>query len=204
VASEPCIFWTGDKDEAERIIAGIPIPKEAGYLKPADEKLNGSSGRTLDERYLSPLGYSRNDAWLCDLVPYSCQNAAQTRAIARAYEKATCRLPDVTIPPVPAILADQNRRDEILQELAESQATTIILLGDNPIKWFLSHVSDCKKKRLADFGKDTYGTAIKATIMDKEYSVLPLVHPRQAAGLGPNSKEWQGIHSDWLRKLTEK
>jgi hypothetical protein len=147
------------------------------------------------------LGYSRNDAWLCDLVPYSCQNAAQTRAIARAYEKAACHLPDVTIPPVPAILADQSRRNEILQELAESQATTIILLGDNPIKWFLSHISDCKKKRLADFGKDTYGMAIKATIMDKEYSVLPLVHPRQAAGLGQNSKEWQGIHSDWLSKL---
>jgi hypothetical protein len=204
VASEPCIFWTGEG--ATEIVVRISIPPEAGYLKPADEKLNGSSGRALDELYLSPLRYSRNNAWLCDLVPYSCQNADQTRAIMRAYNpiKATFRLPDVTILSVSAILADESRRNEILQELAESQATTIILLGDAPIKWFLSHVSDCKKKRLADFGKDTYGTAIKATIMDKEYSILPLVHPRQATGLGPNSKEWQDIHSYWLRKLTEK
>jgi hypothetical protein len=205
-ASEPGIFWTGYKDEVERIIADIHIPKEAGYLQVADEQYNGPSGRALDEYILKPLGYTRNDVWLCDLVPYSCRNENQDEVIVSKYNpiREKFNLPKSDIPPVPAILADENRRNEILQELAESQATTIILLGDNPIKWFLSHVSDCKKKRLADFGKDTYGTAIKATIMDKEYSILPLVHPRQAAGLGPNSKEWQDIHSYWLRKLTEK
>jgi hypothetical protein len=200
VASEPCIFWTGDTNEAEKIISRIQIPQEAGYLQAADKQYNGPSGRALDELYLSPLGYSRNEVWLCDLVPYSCQNPNQADAIERAYNpvKAAYNLPGVTIPKLPAILADDKRREEILWELTESQATIIILLGDDPIQWFLSPVSGCGRQRLADFGKDAYGTTITATIAGKAYSVLPLVHPRQAAGLGQNTKEWQDIHRNWL------
>jgi hypothetical protein len=65
-------------------------------------------GRPLDELYLSPLGYSRNEAWLCALVPYSYQNPKQANAIKRAYDpvKAAHNLPDVTIPKPPAPLAD--------------------------------------------------------------------------------------------------
>jgi hypothetical protein len=204
VASEPCIFWTGDTNEAAQIISHIQIPQEAGYLQVADKQYNGSSGRALDELYLSPLGYSRNDAWLCDLVPYSCQNQNQANAIERAYNpvKAAYNLPDVTIPKPLVTPADDQRRNEILRELTKSQATTIVLLGDNPIQWFLSPVSDCNQQRLADFGKDAYGTTITTTIAGKAYSVLPLVHPRQAAGLGQNTKEWQDIHRNWLSKLT--
>lgn len=206
VASEPGVFWTGDTDEAAQIIARIQIPPEAGRLQPADKQYNGPSGRALDELYLSPLGYSRNDAWLCDLAPYSCQNPKQAAAIKRAYDpvKKALRLPEVTIPKPPAPLADDQRREEILRELAESQAATIILLGDDPIQWFLSYVSDCNKKRLAGFGKAAYGTAVTTTIAGKTYSVLPLVHPRHAAGISPYSKQWQAIHHNWLSTLTGK
>jgi hypothetical protein len=204
VASEPCVFWNGDTNEATQIISRIQIPQEAGYLQAADKQYNGPSGRALDELYLSPLGYSRNEVWLCDLVPYSYQNLNQTGAIERAYNpvKTAYNLPGVTIPKPPAIPADEKRREEILRELAESQAATIILLGDDPIQWFLSPVSGCSQQRLADFGKDTYGTTVTTTIAGKVYSVLPLVHPRQAAGLGPSTKEWQDIHRNWLSKLT--
>jgi hypothetical protein len=203
VASEPCVFWNGDTNEAEEIISRIRIPQEAGYLQAADKQYNGPSGRAMDELYLSPLGYSRNETWHCDLVPYSCQNPNQADAIERAYNpvKAAYNLPDVTIPRPPATPADEKRREEILRELAESQAATIILLGDDPIQWFLSPVSGCSQQRLADFGKDAYGTTITTTIAGKVYSVLPLVHPRQAAGLGSNTQEWQDIHRNWLNKL---
>ena len=47
VASEPDIFWTGEK--AAEIISSIPIPKELGKLVvPSDKRLNGPSGNVLD------------------------------------------------------------------------------------------------------------------------------------------------------------
>jgi hypothetical protein len=77
VASEPEIFWRGEG--AEEIIAGIPVPAGAGRLEPTAENLNGPSGMALDAEFLEPLGLSRSDAWLCDLVPYSCKNDRQAR-----------------------------------------------------------------------------------------------------------------------------
>ena len=62
VASEPCIFWRGDRGEAERIIKTIPVPRALGQLVPADEQFNGPSGRTLDQYILEPLGLKRSDA----------------------------------------------------------------------------------------------------------------------------------------------
>jgi hypothetical protein len=206
VASEPGIFWTGDKDEAERLIAGISIPKEAGYLQAADEQYNGSSGRALDTQILKPLGYTRNDAWLCDLVPYSCRNDNQSEAITAEYNPICEKfdLPASDIPPVSAVLTDGNRRNEILQELVESQATTIILLGDDPIKWFLSHVSDCKKTKLADFGEDSYGTETTTAIAGKSYRIIPLTHPHQIEAMGNHSPKWYALHQQWIQKQTVK
>ena len=79
IASEPCIFWRGD--DAEKIISQIAIPSGIGYLKPAQAKLNGPSGQALDKYFLEPLGISRADTWLCDLVPHSCMNSNQKKAL---------------------------------------------------------------------------------------------------------------------------
>ena len=69
VASEPEIFWPGTG--AEEIIKDISMPANSGQLVPADASLNGPSADALDIQILKPLGLSRNDVWLCDLVPYS-------------------------------------------------------------------------------------------------------------------------------------
>ena len=83
VASEPYIFWKGEN--AEKIIENIPIPEKLGKLIPADKRFNGPSGIALDELFLNPLGYTREDAWLCDLIPYSRINANQQKAIEKHY-----------------------------------------------------------------------------------------------------------------------
>lgn len=56
-----------------------------------------------------------------------------------------------------AELKNSERVNEILEELEQSQADKIILIGDLPIKHFLSYFSDYKK--LSDFGDtaDEYG-----------------------------------------------
>lgn len=176
VASEPYIFWRGDG--AEEIIAGIPVPKELGRLESPGDGLNGPSGVALDDLFLKPLGLTRGDAWLCDLVPHSCVNPAQLKAIERAYIPVAERhgLPAPSTPEVPRILADDSRRKEILAELRESKATVLVLLGDQPIKWFLAHF-DTRWKRLADF--KPYGALHDATVDGLNIAVLPLAHPRQ-------------------------
>ena len=109
-ASEPYIFWRGDN--AEKIISKIKIPKALGTLIPAAKNLNGPSGNALDDLFLTPLGVTRDNSWLCDLVPHSCLNPSQKAALEREYEpvQKMHRLPKVTLPPVPKILADDKRR----------------------------------------------------------------------------------------------
>jgi hypothetical protein len=203
VASEPEIFWRGDDNEAETIIARIQIPKEAGYLKPAQGHYNGPSGKVLDALFLAPLGFTRNDAWLCDLVPYSQCNTGQQKAIAKNYAPLASQfnLPVASIPVRKSkVTIDDARRNEILKELLDSKAENIVLLGDIPIEQFLYHVSDCKIKKLAGFGKTTYGEKQNIQINGKQYVVYPLVHPRQAGSLGKHTPVWEQLHKDWVNK----
>ena len=198
VSSEPYIFWRGEN--ADQIISEIHIPKEAGFLLSADKRFNGPSGRALDEHYLLPLGYNREDAWLCDLVPYSCQNYKQKYSLEQSYNQLIKDniLPKYQMPKVPNGISDE-RRKEILSELFTSKAEKIILLGDDPIKWFLNHISDCKMRSLRDFGDSltSYGNEIEVKIAGNYFTVLPLVHPRQFAKLGTYIEKWYNLHLNW-------
>jgi uracil-DNA glycosylase len=198
VASEPCIFWTGDSIEALKIINRIKIPKEMGSLIPAECTYNGPSGRCLDSNFLYPLHYKRENAWLCDLVPHSCKNPSQKSALEREYDKyiKLGKLPDYNIPEVPTNLASEERIHNILSELKQSQADTIILLGDQPIKYFLSRFTD-KYKKLSDFKE--YGKPVEVIIDKKTYTVIALAHPRQVSKLGKSDKKWYDSHQIWMK-----
>lgn len=82
------------------------------------------------------MGLNRDNAWLCDLVPYSRMNPDQARALARSYEPLVRRLglPRVDWNPVPEVLADDARRREIVVELRESRAEVLVTLGDSPFR----------------------------------------------------------------------
>jgi hypothetical protein len=198
VASEPYIFWRGDG--AEEILSKIQIPAELGRLVPPDPKFNGPSGLALDEHYLKPLGLTREDAWLCDLVPHSCMNTGQRAAIKRAYQKnvAEYHLPQATVEGLPSKLTDPDRREAILKELRESQAGLLILLGDQPIRWFLRFYCP-EYKVLSDFGSP-YGQRHPIHLDGMALDVLPLAHPRQAGRLGLSSEEWFREHQKWEKE----
>lgn len=201
VASEPEIFWKGDG--AKDIIARIQIPESAGSLGPPANNLhNGPSGKALDSLYLEPIELSRSDAWLCDLVPHSCLNPSQKQALQRAYSPLVNDgvLPEVAWPTVPSVLADDERRRAIRDEIVESNASTVMLLGDEPIRWFLNHYDD-RWSKLSDFGKtpERYGRCHSVRLDDLEVDVLPLVHPRQAAALGFSDPEWRALHVAWTK-----
>jgi uracil-DNA glycosylase len=144
---------------------------------------------------------------LCDLVPHSCVNPSQRKAIERAYLPIASKygIAKPTVPPVPTVLADDNRRKAILAEIIESEAKFLILLGDKPIQWFLFPF-DNRWRKLSDFGHDgqSYGQLHKVRIGDKEIDVLPLAHPRQIARLGQSSTVWYDSHEKWLKQSASK
>jgi len=197
VASEPCIFWKGDSLEAKQIIDKINLPEKYGKLIPVDS-LNGPSGRSLDDNYLTPLHFTRNDAWLCDLVPHSCKNSGQDSALKRVYDKIE-GLPKYSIPEIPKTLATPERIKEILIELKKSQTDTIILLGDQPIKYFLSQLTQNKYNKLSDFVE--YGKPITVSIENKLYVVYAFAHPRQTSKLGLSNIKWYNKHEEWKQKF---
>ena len=200
VASEPRIFWDGNPKEAAEIISRIKIPKELGTLEPADARFNGPSAKVLDEHVLAPLGFTRMDAWLCDLLPETRLNDGQVNAIKREYEKVRKEygLNEVTIPRRPSKFCDSKRCEEIVAEIEESKAELLVLLGDIPIKQFLNVVASVNYKSLQEY-KERYGYGIPTdvTINCRPIKVLPLAHPRQIGGLGSHSSEWYKVHQEW-------
>lgn len=200
VASEPRIFWDGNPKEAEDIISGIHIPEQMGTLEPAGTHLNGPSAKVLDYHILAPLGFTRKDAWLCDLLPETRLNHNQFKIIQREYEpKAKLYgLNEVTIPSRPTVFCDKVRSEEIVSELEESQAETLILLGDIPILQFLSRVAVVNYKSLQEYvDLCGYGNYSQTTINGKAYNILPLAHPRQIGALGAHSDKWYKLHQEW-------
>ena len=200
VASEPYMFWRGDG--VEGILSNIDMPLRTGRLEPSARNLNGPSGRSIDEDYLKPLGLKRSDAWFCDMVPYSCMNPRQAKAVKSRYEPQAKRfsLPLVDWPSVPRKLANPARPQEIAAELRESSAEIVITLGDLPLKWFGTAFGS--QPELGAYGRDPrdYGRLHDIEINGRSLKLLPLVHPRQAAGLGSHNSEWKVLHATWIQE----
>lgn len=206
VASEPEIFWTGH--DAQEQIEKIKLPEGAGKLVLPGHNLNGPSGRALDELYLKPLGLIRDNTWLCDIIPETRLNPHQWNAINRTCNqmKKEFNLPKVTIPKFrQSELNSEKRRSEIFDEILQSKADTLILLGDLPIKHFLNYFSETHFDNLATFGTtiETYGQSHEIKNAGKTYQVIPLCHPRQAQRLGASSKVWYEFHRNWVQRRNE-
>lgn len=203
VASEPSIFWRGNAAEAKEIIGRIPMPPGAGKLVPARGDLNGPSGQALDKRYLEPMGFTRQDAWLCDLLPFSRMNDEQKKALDRAYlpRAAEWGLPPLAFPRYEASeLCPPARIDAIAQEIVESRADLLVTLGELPLERFAARFG--AKRALRSYGRsaDTYGQRHDLTIAGHRLELLPLVHPRQAAGMKGHSPVWMALHQVWQER----
>ena len=198
VASEPEIFWRGDN--AADIIKQINVTDSRYTLSvPTDRAMNGPSGRTLDEYYLKPLNLERSDVWLSDLLPESRINPKQKAAIERLGLHST--IPEFNKTELNSV----NRRSEILAELVASKAETLILLGDDPIKYFLKYATDTQYNKLSDFGAtpETYGKPVAMNISGNNIQVVALCHPRQAGQLGASNLKWTNLHRNWIIEKTK-
>lgn len=204
VASEPRIFWDGDPEEAKTIIDRISIPVELGKLVPAGRNLNGPSAKVLDEHILAPLGFTREEAWLCDCLPETRLNPGQVKVIKEKYDPLIKRygLNEVTIPARPSSFCDKKRAEEISEELFRSKASLLVLLGDIPIAQYLNRVSDVPYKSLREYTDLIgYGNRSESIISGRKIEVLPLAHPRQIGALGSHSERWHDAHQEWESRI---
>ena len=200
VASEPDIFWDGNVEEAKKIIGEVQIPPELGQLEPASQQLNGPSAKVLDDHILAPLGFVRENAWLCDLLPETRLNPSQLKAIQEKYNphREAFGLNAVTIPTRPSSFCDEARSQAITEELMESQAELLVLLGDIPIREYLKRVANVPYSSLQSYvDRFGYGNPTKITIAGRTIKVLPLAHPRQIGALGTHSEKWCAMHQQW-------
>lgn len=206
VASEPRIFWDGNPEEARAIINTIAIPKELGILEPAGRQLNGPSAKVLDENILAPLGYTREDAWLCDCLPETRLNPSQVKALRDKYNPliAKYNLNPVTIPVRPNSFCNKSRSAEITEELLQSQAELLVLLGDIPITQYLKKVANIPYSTLGEYvALYGYGNCTEVSIHGKALQVLPLAHPRQIGALGAHSEKWFLAHQNWEKNKSQ-
>jgi hypothetical protein len=128
VASEPYIFWRGQN--VDKIIDGIQVPTEVGRLEPADTVFNGPSGLVLDRMFLKPLGITRDDVWLSDIILFTRINSGQRAALKKNYDPIVIRynLPECTTPDFDKNeLDNETRGKEIISEIEKSGAKILIL-----------------------------------------------------------------------------
>ena len=191
------------KKQAKQIIDAVVIPPELGALEPAGRQLNGPSAKVLDENILAPLGYTRADAWLCDCLPETRLNASQAKVIRERYNPLIeeYNLNPVTIPARPNTFCDEKRSIEITEELMQSKAELLVLLGDIPIEQYLKKVADVPYSTLGEYvDLYGYGNPTETIICGKNIKVLPLAHPRQIGALGAHSERWNLAHKEWEKE----
>jgi len=127
-------------------------------------------------------------------------NPGQKDAIDRAYSRYVKKgiLPAIDYPPVPETFADKSRRRELVDELKQSNAKQLVLLGDEPITNFLDYYYPAKSlAELTQKGRG-YGRVFDVDFDSFRTKVLPLVHPRQACRLGYSSNFWAATHQKWV------
>jgi hypothetical protein len=198
VASEPSIFWRGEG--APEIIKTIDVPSTAGRLEVPSERFNGPSGISLDQHYLAPLGLSRSDAWLCDLLPESRMNPNQAQKVLTKYAPLARRLglPEATVPVVPSRFADGDRVEVILKEFLSSGAETFVTLGDIPLREFVAPLGiGHAKLRAYGLSHEEYGRTRAVKVAGRSFQHIPLAHPRQGQALGISSRSWGELHGVW-------
>ena len=158
----------------------------------------------LDENILAPLGFTRNDAWLCDCLPETRLNPSQVKALKEKYIPLIeeYSLNPVTIPTRPSTFCDKKRSAEITDELMRSEANLLVLLGDIPIAQYLKKVADVPFATLGEYVElYEYGNPADIVIEGKTIKVLPLAHPRQIGALGAHREKWFNMHREWEKAL---
>jgi hypothetical protein len=195
IADEPVPFWDGS-DADERIVrwrhAFATDPAVHGRFS-APGRLNGSSGRWLDEHVLTPLGVGRYEVCVTDCLDlYRMSNGVKAR-LADTYDAGRARYgwPPQDIEPHPnesAIVTEAvgSHGDRLMRVLARCRPDLVVTLGNAACR-VIHELAGAGSRRL-DLNR--YGQRQKLSIDGHDSVWLPLAHPAAP-------RPYQVVHQMW-------
>lgn len=142
VQDEPSPFWNGS-DAHERVARWASSASPLWGKFTNDHSMNGSSGRLLDERYLSILGIKRGEAWITDCLDtyYGSKGQHAVVAFYRSLSDRAGPFPTVNLPSHPDTKTIERRAIEdvtqLRSELEMCEPEEVVTLGAAAFKVFL-------------------------------------------------------------------
>ncbi len=183
VDDEPVVFWDGadahQRVEQWRRNVGFREGDAEGAWGFVRAAGNGTSGRSVVERVLAPMGIAREATWFTDAVDRFFVKSGgwvrqQAEAMAEAYAPFADRaaLPPASLPSRPSAselirTALQDHRERLLTELAEAAPPLAVTLGEEARQVLLGLVDDAQgpptqpldSRRLGGNAAGEYGEA---------------------------------------------
>lgn len=175
----------------------LPMAVEAESFDP-----RSASGAEIDDNYLAPLGLSRADVLITDLVPYFLANTTPSksgRSMAdniRLYEQATGRNTGVQARPSPEDLIRLAREmpgnvERLREILGRCSPALVLTLGLEPAAVLRGQTYAWAKVRTDDL---LYGTPARLDVFGVTAEVVHLVHPHLFL---KRDAKWMGRHAAW-------
>lgn len=206
VGNEPDFFWDG-RDEENLIkewCKAVQFAQSWGNVEPAG-KLNGSSGSWLNDYILTPLNFTRAQAWISDcLDTYRCSKGLSERIIDTYSPFAKkAGLPAAKLLPHPseAEIVSKALADHLVRlknEIALANPEMIITLGNAALR-VLPHVLAVQgnaPEKLSSSPKE-YANRLKVETKSGKYADwIPLGHPAAPA-------EYQRAHERWIKNRSK-
>ncbi|MFA9430023.1 hypothetical protein [Egicoccus sp. AB-alg2] len=207
---EPTVFWDGTDPEPTELVAawqqrvGFLSGDEPGKHGHVRETMNGTSGRSVVERVLGPLGVDPCRTMFTDLVPRffvktgTGGRAEQGDRIRDVYEPFArlVGLPPANLPARPAqrqlvsgVVTEE--RNRLRNELAAAGASVIVTLGSEAREALRQIVDDADGVPARDLRRDNYGEPGTLRIGRYRARWYALTHP------GNRSPAWREVHAQW-------
>ena len=175
----------------------LPVEVEAVSFDPGS-----ASGAEIDDNYLTPLGLTRDDVYIFDLVPYFLANITKSpsgRSMAdnvRLYEEAEDTITGIVTRPTGEdflrYVKDLPGNLERLRDYLETcQPKLLLTLGTEPAAFVKGMCfGEASRKVDALF----YSEPVEVEILGVRVRVVHLVHPHLFI---KKNKKWMGRHREW-------
>lgn len=176
----------------------LPVEVEAVSFDPGS-----ASGAEIDDNYLKPLGLTRDDVFIFDLVPYYMSNVTKNRNTGRsmadnvrAYEEAEETFTGIVTRPTGEdflryVTDLPGNLDRLRNYLETCQPKLLLTLGTEPAA-FVRGMGFREASKNVD--RLFYAEPDEVEVIGVRTSVVHLVHPHLF--LKKNQK-WMGRHREW-------
>jgi len=217
VDDEPTVFWDGS-DALSRVDAWID---RVGFrVGDGDDQWgrviaagNGTSGRSVEDRILVPLGLDPRDVWFTDIVDTffvksGSKPRQQVEATLAEYAPfaEALGLPQANLPLRPPIaqmlrLALRTQADRLRSEIEAASTPLIVTLGEEARRVLLEFgeaasgppTGELKAARFAA-DPDAYGGVGEITLGGHTVKWRAMLHP------GQRSAAWARIQNSWIER----